>query len=104
MEESLLRVPAVETCSRSAFNFGSSVPDKQSFDWQDFGQHGREPITCEVALQLLRVLAGEADLPPGVDELILRGLLKQIVIKVSGMGTISGGSRECHAAVGECYS
>jgi hypothetical protein len=38
-----------------------------------------------VALQLLRVLAGEADLPPGVDELNLRGLLKQIVIKVSGM-------------------
>jgi hypothetical protein len=44
-----------------------------------------------VALQLLRVLAGEADLPPGVEELNLRGVLKQMVIKVSGTGTICGG-------------
>lgn len=55
---------------------------------QDFGQHGREPITCEVALRLLQVLAGEAELPPGVDQLQLTGLLKQLVIKVGYARTI----------------
>eukprot|EP00243_Klebsormidium_subtile_P004113 TRINITY_DN17894_c0_g1_i1.p1 TRINITY_DN17894_c0_g1~~TRINITY_DN17894_c0_g1_i1.p1 ORF type:complete len:498 (+),score=95.97 TRINITY_DN17894_c0_g1_i1:371-1864(+) len=56
----------------------------------DFGQHGREPITCEVALRLLQVLAGEAELPPGVDQVQLTGLLKQIVIKVVPAENING--------------
>lgn len=51
--------------------------------FQSFGQHGRELITSEVALRLLRILSEEYTIP-NLDLVSLNNILEKLVIKVSG--------------------
>lgn len=51
---------------------------------KDFGQHGREPITCEVALKFLETLVGEKnDSISPKQQMALNSLLPHMVIKVN---------------------
>eukprot|EP00249_Psilotum_nudum_P008304 c21180_g1_i2 orf=832-1941(-) len=54
-----------------------------------FGQHGRELITCEVALRLLSTLVGESDLP-AVNTGSVEDALKGLIIKVVPMENLNG--------------
>lgn len=54
-----------------------------------FGQHGRELITSEVALRLLRILCEEYTLPK-VDLVSLNNVLEKVIIKVVPMENING--------------
>lgn len=49
---------------------------------QDFGQHGRELVTTEVAFRLLQILAGEYPLGGDIDGGALSRILPHTTIKV----------------------
>ncbi|XP_057861349.2 metallocarboxypeptidase A-like protein ARB_03789 isoform X2 [Cryptomeria japonica] len=55
----------------------------------NFGQHGREMITSEVALRLLNVLAGEYHLL-ALDENAQNDILQKLIIKVVPMENLNG--------------
>lgn len=55
----------------------------------NFGQHGREMITSEVALRLLSALAGEHQLP-GLHKSSLKYILQKLIIKVVPMENLNG--------------
>lgn len=54
-----------------------------------FGQHGRELITSEVALRLLRILSEEYTIP-NLDLVSLNNILEKLVIKVVPMENLNG--------------
>lgn len=57
--------------------------------WQNYGEHGRELITVEVALRLLQILADPSaelergDRPGGPGKARLKALLHNTVFKVT---------------------
>eukprot|EP00897_Mesotaenium_endlicherianum_P008560 jgi/Mesen1/7732/ME000407S06962 len=58
----------------------------------NFGQHGREIVTSEVALRLLQMLAGEAPLPPAMAS-ELPHLLPHLLLQVVPMENVNGRRR-----------
>ncbi|KAL6011899.1 hypothetical protein ACLOJK_002365 [Asimina triloba] len=71
-------------------HFKEEIDDSSKFRiLLTFGQHGRELITSEVALQLLKILGEESEIPT-VDMFSLNKMLEKLVIKVVPMENLNG--------------
>lgn len=60
----------------------AGVLDRWFLVFQSFGQHGRELITSELALQILSILTEEESLDSS-DSVTLNSVLDKLVIKVT---------------------